>query len=101
MESKQIAETKTYLSRFLALVSHLPVEDSFAIAEFIHELVAQEKRKEVIAFLRWKETNYGRSGSDSYFHFSQGHNAISETSFFTSEELYDLYLLSLTQNKEL
>ena len=103
MESKQTPETVTWTDKFLKVAQHLPPADAFAIAAFIDELVEEEKRKEAIAFLNSVTedgcNNYFRKG-DEWFLGDPEEEEDAEGPF-TGDQLYDQYLLFLTQNKEL
>lgn len=108
MESEQIApETVTWTDRFLKVAQHLPPADAFAIAAFIDELVEEEKRKEAIAFQEWAadrgwllHPDCDEDEERAWYKPSDDFDIPDELKF--GGQLYDLYLLSLTQlNKEL
>lgn len=113
MESKQTPETKTVeeiIGGYNCFClkgedgNNIDVYDSESVKEMLKAYADQEKRKEAIAFAAWKDDNYinylMRKGL--YYHKRDLLKHIDEATVFTFDQLYDLYLLSLTQlNKEL
>lgn len=82
-------KTKEELTKkLLSLIGSLPVAQSFAIAEFIDDIIDQEKRKEAIAFALWIREN--PVFNDIKDHWLYGDKIVA------TKELYDLYLQSLT-----
>jgi hypothetical protein len=64
------------------------------VLDAMEEYAAQEKRKEAIAFLEWKDERYIYSGlipSGKYIQRSGLLKHISECRVFTTAELYDIY----------
>lgn len=98
MESKQIApETadKILKDTFPEWNNYFSEHGVKMMVKAMQEYADQEKRKEALAFARWLHGN-------SYMITPKDEWRLAETfERHATEEIYDLYLLSLTQNKEL